>query len=230
MSETEKVIVYSSYTPAQKKATKKYRTENKEKVNEQRKKYYKERVEKDPKFLDYKREKAKEYYTRKKMSKKPSEEDTQRTEDEKAEREKSVSIDAPPQPPTIEIPKPKLTRQKQVTGPVLDEEQKKAIKTISKLMKDGIIDDTKYQEAKTLITDKKPLQLEWLDKKGKLKRLAYLIECTPKPVSEIVVESEPDVPTDIDKDLKDEIKQVCKEEKVKKARTRKPKASPEKKE
>ena len=64
--DTETVKVYSSYTEAQKRATKKYRELNKEKVNAQRKKYYDERKAKDPNFLTYKREKAKEYYIRKK--------------------------------------------------------------------------------------------------------------------------------------------------------------------
>jgi len=69
-NENEKVIIkYSSYTPAQKRATQKYRQNNKEKVNEQRKKYYQSRKEKDPDFLKYKREKAKEYYQRKKVNK-----------------------------------------------------------------------------------------------------------------------------------------------------------------
>ena len=67
---SDKVIIkYSSYTPAQKRATQKYRQNNKEKVNEQRKKYYQERKEKDPGFLEYKRTKAKEYYQRKKVQK-----------------------------------------------------------------------------------------------------------------------------------------------------------------
>ena len=35
------VIKYSSYTDAQKRATQKYRNANRDKVNEQRKKYYK---------------------------------------------------------------------------------------------------------------------------------------------------------------------------------------------
>jgi hypothetical protein len=64
--ETEPVKVYSSYTEAQKRATKKYREQNKEKVNAQRKKYYDDRKAKDPNFLSYKREKAKEYYIKKK--------------------------------------------------------------------------------------------------------------------------------------------------------------------
>ena len=71
----EKVIIkYSSYTPAQKRATQKYRQNNKEKVNEQRKKYYQARKEKDPDFLEYKRQKAKEYYQRKKNNKEQLEE------------------------------------------------------------------------------------------------------------------------------------------------------------
>ena len=65
--ETE--VKYSSYTEAQKNATKKYRANNKEKVNEQRKLYYKARKEKDPNFLEYKRQKAKEYYNKKKEDK-----------------------------------------------------------------------------------------------------------------------------------------------------------------
>lgn len=60
-------IRYSSYTPAQKRATQKYRNDNKDKVNEQRKKYYQTRKETDPTFLEYKRAKAKEYYTKAKL-------------------------------------------------------------------------------------------------------------------------------------------------------------------
>jgi hypothetical protein len=68
----EKVIIkYSSYTLAQKRATQKYRQNNKDKVNEQRKKYYQTRKEKDPEFLEYKRLKAKEYYQRKKVHAEP---------------------------------------------------------------------------------------------------------------------------------------------------------------
>lgn len=56
----------TKYTEAQKRATKKYRDNNKDKVNEQRKKYYQSRKDKDPSFLEYKRNKAKEYYAKKK--------------------------------------------------------------------------------------------------------------------------------------------------------------------
>jgi len=70
MSDDKEIVkVYSSYTPAQKRATQKYRVNNKDKVNEQRKKYYLARKEKDPNFLEYKRMKAKEYYRKKKLSK-----------------------------------------------------------------------------------------------------------------------------------------------------------------
>lgn len=62
----EPAVKYSSYTEAQKKATQKYRIENKEKVNLQRKNYYIDRKEKDPSFLDYKRLKAREYYIKRK--------------------------------------------------------------------------------------------------------------------------------------------------------------------
>lgn len=67
MEENKEIVkVYSTYTEAQKRATKKYRDNNKEKVNEQRKKYYINRKTKDPNFLLYKRNKAKEYYQKKK--------------------------------------------------------------------------------------------------------------------------------------------------------------------
>ena len=51
----EVIVKYSSYTEAQKRATQKYRVENKEKVNEQRKLYYQKMKEKNPNFLEYKR-------------------------------------------------------------------------------------------------------------------------------------------------------------------------------
>jgi len=62
-------VIYSSYTESQKKATLKYREKNRDKVNEQRKLYYKQRKENDPQFLEYKRTKSREYYQRKKQEK-----------------------------------------------------------------------------------------------------------------------------------------------------------------
>lgn len=64
--EIKPTIIYSSYTDAQKRATQKYRVANKDKVNERRKLYYQQRKGKDPDFLEYKRNKAREYYQRKK--------------------------------------------------------------------------------------------------------------------------------------------------------------------
>lgn len=66
----EQIIKYSSYTEAQKRAIRKYRQNNKEKINEQRKKYYYERKANDPAFLEYKRQKAKEYYHKNNLLKK----------------------------------------------------------------------------------------------------------------------------------------------------------------
>lgn len=69
MSEEIQTTKYSSYTPAQKRASQLYRQKNKDKINEQRKKYYQTRKASDPKFLEYKRTKAKEYYEKKKLDK-----------------------------------------------------------------------------------------------------------------------------------------------------------------
>ena len=66
MDNNDESVKYSSYTDAQKRATQKYRSNNKDKVNEQRKKYYQHRKEADPNFLEYKRQKAREYYQKKK--------------------------------------------------------------------------------------------------------------------------------------------------------------------
>jgi len=60
----------SKYTEAQKRAIKKYISNNREKINLQRKKYYQYKKETDPNFLEYKRIKSKEYYNRKKENKK----------------------------------------------------------------------------------------------------------------------------------------------------------------
>ena len=59
------IVIQTSYTDAQKKAVSKYRNKNKDKVNEQRKKYYADRKD-DEEFMNYKRSKAKEYYHRRK--------------------------------------------------------------------------------------------------------------------------------------------------------------------
>ena len=69
-NENENIIViikYSSYTDSQKKAIQKYRENNKQKINELHKKYYENKKQNDPLFLEKKREKAKQYYLRKKQ-------------------------------------------------------------------------------------------------------------------------------------------------------------------
>jgi hypothetical protein len=91
--EEQPKIIYSSYTEAQKRATAKYREANKEKVNAQRKKYYESRKEKDPEFLQYKRDKAREYYLKKKSSKVDIVDDT---------NIELVKIDEPEEPGTEE--------------------------------------------------------------------------------------------------------------------------------
>ena len=104
-------IRYSSYTPAQKRATQKYRNDNKDKVNEQRKKYYQTRKESDPAFLEYKRAKAKEYYTKAKL------------------RNKSEAVEIPqPEAPVAEVvgvlsamSHPEGTRVEDIISPVIEE-------------------------------------------------------------------------------------------------------------
>ena len=92
MSEIESVKYFSSYTPAQKKASQLYRLKNKEKINEQRKKYYQTKKLNDPKFLEYKRIKAKEYYEKKKL-------------------DKVVKPEATPEESKIEVPEPMLVTE-----------------------------------------------------------------------------------------------------------------------
>jgi hypothetical protein len=112
MSEIESVK-YSSYTPAQKKASQLYRLKNKDKINAQRKKYYQKRKETDPNFLEYKRTKAKEYYEKKKLDK------VVKTEAKPEVKEEVISKEEEkPQPEIIEavelapIPEAEPTKKK----------------------------------------------------------------------------------------------------------------------
>lgn len=68
-NEIKVIIKYSSYTPAQKKAIKKYREENREKINQLHKDYYYKQKETNPDFLQKKRDQAKQYYLKKKTLK-----------------------------------------------------------------------------------------------------------------------------------------------------------------
>jgi hypothetical protein len=61
--------------------------DSKERINEQRKRYYNAKKERDPSFLEYKRTKAKEYYAKK-----------------KAERELQVYEAQPPVPEPVPAP------------------------------------------------------------------------------------------------------------------------------
>ena len=119
MTETKEIIKevirYSSYTEAQKRATKKYRENNKEKVNERRKLYYQQRKEKDPAFLEYKRTKAREYYHRKREASKakPTVEEVIETLQLSLEPPAKETI-IEPVAPEGKIEKPKKTRTKKI--------------------------------------------------------------------------------------------------------------------
>jgi hypothetical protein len=89
---TRTIRIVSTYSPAQKRATQKYRHTNKEKVNLQRKVYYQMRKDKDPDFLLYKRQKAKEYYLRKKEYKKSIKEELNEPLTEVIEEVKPVKV------------------------------------------------------------------------------------------------------------------------------------------
>jgi len=168
-SETEKetiVIKYSSYTDAQKKATKKYRTENKEKVNEQRKKYYQTRKDRDPDFLTYKRDKAKEYYNNKKSkSGTDTETDTQPKDNT---------------PPTDNI-KPKKVKKVRVCK---TDEQKKAEKKMKQLLKSNIITDDIFNSVMENISKSIYFFIDYLNKKGQLNKVEFFkaeTDQSPKP-------------------------------------------------
>lgn len=152
----EIVVKYSSYTEAQKKATKKYRAENKEKVNEQRKKYYQTRKEKDPDFLTYKREKAKEYYSKKK-SKSGTDTETETTPKQY-------------EAPQVENPKPERAKKVKI---VKTDEQKKAEKKMKQFLKADIITQEIFETVMKNITDKIYFFIDWEDKKGKLKKVEF---------------------------------------------------------
>lgn len=66
LNEPTVIYLYSSYTPAQKKAIKKYVDKNRSKINENAKEYYKKQKELDPDFLKKKRESTKRSYYKKK--------------------------------------------------------------------------------------------------------------------------------------------------------------------
>ena len=158
------VKVYSSYTPAQKKATLKYREQNKEKINTQRKEYYKKKVSDDPAFLEYKRKKAKEYYDRKKLLK-----------------DKSTLLVTPepePIPVVVEV-KPEVTKpevSEPVKPEVVEPVKKVKVKKVKVIIPNNIIDvinevvPTTNVDAPSIL-DASSIVVEVVDKKKKTKKV-----------------------------------------------------------
>jgi hypothetical protein len=117
--EIKSEVKYSSYTPAQKKASQLYRQNNKEKINAQRKRYYQKRKENDPNFLEYKRIKAREYYEKKKLDKvvkaeaKPEvKEEVIIKEEEKTQPEIIKEVNIAPVPETEPLKKKRSKKEK----------------------------------------------------------------------------------------------------------------------
>jgi len=121
--EVKPEIKYSSYTPAQKKASQLYRQNNKEKINAQRKRYYQKRKENDPSFLEYKRVKAREYYEKKKLDKVVKPLDA--LEETKIEEPIKVEVENPVEP------LPELLKEA-ITSPLPDQPKKKSKKSKAK--------------------------------------------------------------------------------------------------
>lgn len=66
LTEPTVIYIYSSYTPAAKRAIKKYQMNNRDKINTHAKEYYNQQKQSDPEFLQKKRDSAKKYYYKKK--------------------------------------------------------------------------------------------------------------------------------------------------------------------
>jgi len=121
--ETKTEIKYSSYTPAQKKASQQYRLNNKDKINTQRKKYYQNRKLNDPTFLEYKRVKAREYYEKKKL-------------------DKVVRLEVTPEEPKIEVVDTKgllkILVPESITVKALEKVEEKPDAPLPELLKEAI--------------------------------------------------------------------------------------------
>lgn len=141
----EEQIKYSSYTPAQKKASQVYRIKNKDKINEQRKKYYQARKESDPAFLEYKRKKAKEYYIKKKLDKATG----IVADDLKIDVEelKALLIEEDKRDPIIVLPDPVITNDEHV--PVVPETDVEEVKV-----------EKPERKAKALVVDTSKLEVK----------------------------------------------------------------------
>lgn len=146
-NEQEKVIIkYSSYTPAQKRATQRYRQNNKEKVNQQRKKYYEDRKERDPKFLEYKRAKAKEYYNKKKAERHEKKQDEQVPVEQPVHQEKQEEQKVEP----VIVKKPRRERKPKKEAEIIVEEIKEIpAEIIKQNIELGNIDNKGLKELET---------------------------------------------------------------------------------
>jgi len=140
-------VIYSSYTESQKKATLKYREKNRDKVNEQRKIYYKQRKENDPQFLEYKRAKSREYYQRKKAEKEVDVTINEPKEEEKVIEEQQVIDSKPIEEEVIEEVKEvkeKPKRTKKVKIPELEPQPE--------IVKSELIDFDKTDETENVVS------------------------------------------------------------------------------
>ena len=109
---TETSPTKKNYTEAQKEAYKRYRLKNIDKIREQRKQYYLKKKDTDPEFMTNKRNKAKEYYQRKKSGLvKPKESLIEPTQEEPVEETKEEIKEEPP----IVIEEPKEEKKKKTT-------------------------------------------------------------------------------------------------------------------
>lgn len=129
----EEIKKKTKYTEAQKRATLKYRENNRDKVNKQRKIYYENRKKNDPSFLEYKRAKAREYYQKKKVPK----------NDEKVEKVENT-----------ELP---ITNKDEEIKPLIDE-FKPILETIQEdkieVIEHPVIDENKKEKTKRKYTKK----------------------------------------------------------------------------
>ena len=140
-------VIYSSYTESQKKATLKYREKNRDKVNEQRKIYYKQRKENDPQFLEYKRAKSREYYQRKKAEKEVDVSIDEPKEEEKVIEEQQVIDSKPIEEEVLEEVKEvkeKPKRTKKVKIPELEPQPE--------IVKSELIDFDKTDETENVVS------------------------------------------------------------------------------
>ena len=188
-TEKEPVKVYSSYTEAQKRATKKYREQNKEKVNAQRKKYYDDRKEKDPNFLEYKRQKAKEYYIKKKG------EDKKDEPEEIIEEQNEVVILTTPVTTDEDISKEEVKPPKTPRKPRIKKEKNFRLENIKpedlEEIKEILIKAAKLQLVDEVeITHNEPFEIkddtieEHLEKKSKARETPKTPRAKRKKISE----------------------------------------------